>query len=582
MPFGLPFTSSPSSSAQSSSSNQPQSSRNNQSSNNDLHEAFVLTYSDDDDDDEDPFQDQTTASLLGKHRSSSAIPESIPLKSMYAPPTLRRSHSSKRIFRRDSDSEEEREDEETGITGRPQSDSPTQEDATGDGTGSTRGPRLPSTRRKASGKKRRSFRQASLSLQRDASSGGHLPISEEDGVNTEGEDEPKWSKGFDESRSARENKSLAISAELDAMGMGRYQWFIFGLCGLGFFIDLLWAQMFGLITVPLRNQAGFGAEDGNIGTLSTAFNVGLTVGAFSWGIGVDVLGRRWSFYLTCLFAGVFGLASGAPPTFTGLRVLCAFVGFGVGGNIPIDCTITLEFLPTDRHFLLALLSVFQPIGTLVATGIAYAFIPRYSCGGGDAELSGAEVSTCTNDENMGWRYSLYTIGGITLLVFFIRFLVFNFRESPAYLINRGDDEEAIQVLYSIAETNKAAKPRLTMDDFKMIEQLCAKERRRLRAEREQASSGDSPNFSVDGPQKTTSSEDAGQAHLITNQPNRRNSNLMDHEREIEVAGEHETAWQTVTRTLRDAGHQLMGVKILFRNRTMGRITILLWLTYMAE
>ena len=78
-----------------------------------------------------------------------------------------------------------------------------------------------------------------------------------------------------------------------------------------------------------------------------------------WGIGVDVIGRKWSFYLTCLTAGIFGISSGAPPTFTGLRVLTAFVGWGVGGNIPCDTTITLEFLPTDRHFLLALLSIFQ-------------------------------------------------------------------------------------------------------------------------------------------------------------------------------------------------------------------------------
>lgn len=122
---------------------------------------------------------------------------------------------------------------------------------------------------------------------------------------------------------------------------------------------MLWAQLFGLITVPMINESDFGAEPGNIGTLSTAFNVGLTVGAFMWGIGVDVLGRRWSFYLTCLIAGVFGISSGAPTTFTGVRVLVALTGTGVGGNIPADCTITLEFLPTDRRFLLALLSIFQ-------------------------------------------------------------------------------------------------------------------------------------------------------------------------------------------------------------------------------
>lgn len=65
---------------------------------------------------------------------------------------------------------------------------------------------------------------------------------------------------YDVHRSAKENKSLLMSYELDRMQMGRYQWFVFGLCGLGYFIDLLWAQALGLIATPLKNEPGFGAD----------------------------------------------------------------------------------------------------------------------------------------------------------------------------------------------------------------------------------------------------------------------------------------------------------------------------------
>jgi hypothetical protein len=34
---------------------------------------------------------------------------------------------------------------------------------------------------------------------------------------------------------------------------------------------------------------------------------------------------------------------------------------------------------------------------------------------------------------MEWRYLLFMVGGITLLVFFLCFAVFNFQESPKYL-----------------------------------------------------------------------------------------------------------------------------------------------------
>ena len=57
------------------------------------------------------------------------------------------------------------------------------------------------------------------------------------------------------------------------------------------------------------------------------------------------LGRQYAFNLTVLVASVFGLCLAAPNNYDGVLVLTAFVGFGIGGNIPIDTTICLEFLP---------------------------------------------------------------------------------------------------------------------------------------------------------------------------------------------------------------------------------------------
>lgn len=41
---------------------------------------------------------------------------------------------------------------------------------------------------------------------------------------------------------------------------------------------------------------------------------------------------RWSFNLTLLIAGVFGLAAGGSPDFVTLASLIAVVGVGVGGR----------------------------------------------------------------------------------------------------------------------------------------------------------------------------------------------------------------------------------------------------------
>ena len=54
---------------------------------------------------------------------------------------------------------------------------------------------------------------------------------------------------------------------------------------------------------------------------------------------------------------------------------------------------------------------------------------------------------------MGWRYTLFTLGAICLFIFFLRFIVFRFQESPKYLLYRGKDEKAVKVLHHIAKFN---------------------------------------------------------------------------------------------------------------------------------
>lgn len=180
------------------------------------------------------------------------------------------------------------------------------------------------------------------------------------------------------------------------MGMGKYQWYIWGLCGFGHTVDLLWAQAFGLVLDPLQQESGF--DDGWTGNLSPPFSSGLTAGAFAWGVLVDIVGRKWAFNMTVLISSVFGLCLGVSNSYTTLLALAAFVGFSMGGNIPIDTTIALEFTPRRR------VTVLQ------------------RC---------ALRPCCHKSDNMRWRCLLYSLGAITLLVFLLRFVAFRFQESPS-------------------------------------------------------------------------------------------------------------------------------------------------------
>ncbi|EMD00945.1 hypothetical protein BAUCODRAFT_29324 [Baudoinia panamericana UAMH 10762] len=293
--------------------------------------------------------------------------------------------------------------------------------------------------------------------EKDFKQDGAAPFSEENGrTATMAGIDPSELEGL----TLYEKKCVLINREIDSNGMGRYQWYIWCLCGFGYLLDLLWAEAFGLVLSPLEQELGFpGNQSGNI---SVAFSAGLTAGAFVWGVLVDIVGRRWAFNLTCLISAAFGLGLGGCNSYSAFLVVTAFVGFGIGGNIPIDTTICLEFIPQNRRFLLALLSIFQPIGVVVCAAIAYGFIPNYSCSPNFSEANPAPPCNhvaagqpcCTRASNMGWRYLMFTLGALTLGVFILRFGVFRFQESPKFNVYRGHDDRALAALAHIARINK--------------------------------------------------------------------------------------------------------------------------------
>lgn len=102
-----------------------------------------------------------------------------------------------------------------------------------------------------------------------------------------------------------EKKAALINAELDKLGMGRYQWCIWFLCGFGYFLDLAWAQGVGLGASAIFQE--FGVPAARQGDIFACANAGLAVGALTFGLLVDIIGRKWAFNLTCLICSVFGL-----------------------------------------------------------------------------------------------------------------------------------------------------------------------------------------------------------------------------------------------------------------------------------
>jgi hypothetical protein len=60
------------------------------------------------------------------------------------------------------------------------------------------------------------------------------------------------------------------------------------------------------------------------------------------------------------------------------------------------------------------------------------------------------------------------MGGLMLFLFFIRFFLFRMYESPKYLMGRGRDAEAVEVIHKVAAYN-GVKSSLTLDMLRAAE-----------------------------------------------------------------------------------------------------------------
>lgn len=103
---------------------------------------------------------------------------------------------------------------------------------------------------------------------------------------------------------------------------------------------------------------------------------GLLVGALFWGISADIVGRKWAFNLSLLLTSLFAIFAGAAPTYTAWCIFVAFSGFGEGGNLVLDTTIFLEYLPAQSQWLVTLMAAWWGVGQAIAGFLAWAFIGR--------------------------------------------------------------------------------------------------------------------------------------------------------------------------------------------------------------
>ncbi|KAK2751044.1 hypothetical protein FQN57_000119 [Myotisia sp. PD_48] len=248
-----------------------------------------------------------------------------------------------------------------------------------------------------------------------------------------------------------EAKALLLNKAILDIGMGWYQWQLFIVIGFGWACDNMWPIITSLIFTPVKNEFA----PNRPAYLTLAQNLGLLFGAVFWGFGCDVYGRKWAFNLTIGITAVFGMIAAGAPNFAAIGVFAALWSVGVGGNLPVDSAIFLEFLPATHQYLLTILSIDWALAQVLANLIAWPLLGNLTC---------QENTNCTRSTNMGWRYFLIAMGGISLLMFFLRFVCFTIFESPKYLMGKGREEEAVRIVHEVARRNGKTST-LTLEDL---------------------------------------------------------------------------------------------------------------------
>ncbi|KAL7415759.1 MFS general substrate transporter [Mrakia frigida] len=268
---------------------------------------------------------------------------------------------------------------------------------------------------------------------------------------------------------AFEAKVALINIALAEIGFGRFQISLFFVAGLGWFADNLWLQGVALVLPGVQNSF----NPTHIATSTLFLYVGLILGASFFGMSADLVGRKLAWNATLLISGVFGMVAAASTNFNMWCAMLCLIGFGAGGNLPVDGAMFLEFLPQKKQWLLTLLSAWWAVGQVIGSLIVWPFTVKYSCPTQEDPLSpGSGRTVClpgTFGQNKAWRWSMLTMGAMVIFFCIIRSWLMPLAESPKWLASQGRDAEAIEVLESIAKANRTTCP-ITLADLQAIAQ----------------------------------------------------------------------------------------------------------------
>ena len=141
-------------------------------------------------------------------------------------------------------------------------------------------------------------------------------------------------------------------------------------CGFSYAVDSLLL----LLQSIIQPQAALEMNPSFKRALTMCLYVGLLIGALFWGLTADIIGRRTAFNTSLFICSVFAIVAGAAPNWPVLGLFVTLSAFGGGGNLILDTTVFLEYLPSSKQWLLTLLACWWGAGQMIAGLVAWPFM----------------------------------------------------------------------------------------------------------------------------------------------------------------------------------------------------------------
>ncbi|KAF5009011.1 hypothetical protein FDECE_4749 [Fusarium decemcellulare] len=249
-------------------------------------------------------------------------------------------------------------------------------------------------------------------------------------------------------------KMHLVNNAIDEIGWTPYHLKLFFLNGFGYAVDSMITLLQSIIAAQAFREFG---EKGYANALTIATYVGMLAGALFWGFGADIIGRKYAFNISLFLCSTCCIIAGGMPNWASLGFFISMLSFGAGGNLVMGTAVFLEYLPSDKQWLLTLLACWWGLGQAVAGFIAWGFMApdRWNC---------SDVATCAKENNWGWRYVMFTGGGLVLALSILRITVVRLRETPKYLLGVGKEAELMETFQYLATKYKRSCS-LTLEDL---------------------------------------------------------------------------------------------------------------------